>query len=403
MSVQHSSPYGFPPFESQREVMARTTRRAGIAPHHTSCRARARQREPQGRVRWALPIAVLAANVMGSDCFQNPAATGVGISHAKLLLFYDDKCEDSYNQPVAPTTRKATEVGQPGLTEATSGKSRNEAVLSRRQRRKLQRAVLDEADRDLIRRTTLGDIMSERRRRRSSPLSRDAMLTHPTTFDSVSSREWNGLDPSSLAALYGITHPLDRMALTANGNLQRLVSSFYDAPVSVVVESCALRSTAESSLEEREWIHPESYNGHFSNQDQVWDRVVHLQVHDRVFCTARSEITVRDPYCQDLVQSGEIGLGQLFRYLDILPMFTLHDAGRSPQNDLSIAGCADFTSSSNLHSAFQGPEYCSGGGGFWRDYSLDCSELSCRIHESFVPEMWTLHPPHEAPPNVSPP
>jgi hypothetical protein len=381
--------------------MALTTRRPGIvtpAPHPTSRRARAKQTRPQRHAKWALTIAVLVTSGMGSDCFQNPTATGVGIKKAKLNLFFDDNCEDSYNQPVAPTTGKATEVGQPGLPEATGGKSRNEAVLSRRQRRKLQRAVLDEADRDLIRRTTLGDIMSERRRRRSSPLSRDAMLTHPTTFDSVSSREGNGLDPSSLAALYGITHPLDRMALTANGNLQRLVSSFYDAPVSVVVESCALRSMAESSLD----------NGQFSamdNQHQVWDRVVHLQVHDRVFCTARSEITVRDPYCQDLVQSGEIGLGQLFRYLDILPMFTLHDAGRSSQNDLSIARCADSTSSSNLHgtSEHPGPEWCSGGGGFWRDYSLDCSELSCRIHENFVPGMWTLHRPLEAPPNVSPP
>ena len=37
--------------------------------------------------------------------------------------------------------------------------------------------------------------------------------------------------PPSLAAF----SPLQRVALTANGNLQRLVSSFYDAPVSVRV------------------------------------------------------------------------------------------------------------------------------------------------------------------------
>ena len=37
--------------------------------------------------------------------------------------------------------------------------------------------------------------------------------------------------PLSLAAF----SPLQRVALTANGNLQRLVSSFYDAPVSVRV------------------------------------------------------------------------------------------------------------------------------------------------------------------------
>jgi len=158
---------------------------------------------------------------------------------------------------------------------------------------------------------------------------------------------------TTLASKYGIRHPLDRMALTANGNLQRLVASYYDAPVRVVVQSCVLRQPSSSSslLQQQQQSPP---------PPQVWDRVVHLQVHNRTFCTATSVITVRDPLCQELVATGQVGLGQLFRFLDLLPEFQLHAA--APHQ----------------------PE----GGGFWRDYTLQCAELSCRIVEDFGPGMW---------------
>jgi len=69
-----------------------------------------------------------------------------------------------------------------------------------------------------------------------------------------------------------------------------------------------------------------------------------------------------------LVESGQIGIGQLFRYLDILPEFELHNAGllHSQQHD--------------------------GGGGFWREYTLHCAELSCDIREDFRAGMWKIRP-----------
>lgn len=140
---------------------------------------------------------------------------------------------------------------------------------------------------------------------------------------------------NTLSHCYGIHHPLDRMALTANGNLQRLVASYYDAPVSVVVQSCVFNGT-------------------------VWDRVVHLQVADTTFCVATSVIHVHDPVCQQLVESGCVGIGQLFRFLNVLPEFQL----------LSAGPCTH--------------------GGFWRYYTLDCRELTCRIHEEFVANMWNI-------------
>jgi hypothetical protein len=65
--------------------------------------------------------------------------------------------------------------------------------------------------------------------------------------------------------------PLDRIALTANGNLQRIFSSFYDAPVHVHVNHCVKRASGfpvEGSEKDLE--------------NAVWDRVVHLAVFDQV-------------------------------------------------------------------------------------------------------------------------
>jgi hypothetical protein len=154
-------------------------------------------------------------------------------------------------------------------------------------------------------------------------------------------------ETSSLAKVYGIHHPLDRMAVTANGNLQRLFSSYYDAPVQVSVQYCRPRQITSPSAE--------------------WDRRVHLTVFDdqTIFCVADSVVQVHSTKCQELVESGRVGLGQLFRYLDILPEFSLQGAGPTPE------------------------------GGFWRKYTLDCSHVTCSIHEVFCPGAWNLRPTTE--------
>ena len=142
----------------------------------------------------------------------------------------------------------------------------------------------------------------------------------------------------SIAQVYGIHHPLDRMAVTANGNLQRLFSSYYDSPVRVLVDYSRRVSTSE------------------------WDRRVHLTVFNQTFCTADSKVQVHTPEAQELVGSGKVGIGQLFRYLDILPEFALQAAGPTPE------------------------------GGFWRNYTLECSSVTCSIHEVFCPGAWNLSP-----------
>lgn len=172
----------------------------------------------------------------------------------------------------------------------------------------------------------------------------------------------------TLSQIYDMTHPLDRIALTANGNLQRIVASYYDAPVTVRVMQCTLRTTTTNNDQNNHDDHSTHTNA------DVWDRVVHLCIQDEVvFCVATSVITVQDEQCRNLVASGTVGIGQLFRYLNILPEFHLHDAGKST-----------IQPSQHQH------EYNDGGGGFWRDYTLSCPQLTCRIHEEFIPGLWGI-------------
>lgn len=184
--------------------------------------------------------------------------------------------------------------------------------------------------------------------------------------------------------------PLERIALTSNGNLQRIFSSYYDAPVHVLVDRCEMRSSdnreggddgdgSGSSYRRYDLLTHSDKNGskHKNGEsmlgasasasasgdiDAVWDREVHLSVHSQRFCTARSVVTVRSVDCIRLVHSGKVGIGQLFRYLDRLPTFEILDAGRLDD------------------------------GSMWRTYTLECKEVSCVIREDFVSNAWAIKP-----------
>ena len=124
---------------------------------------------------------------------------------------------------------------------------------------------------------TLGDIMSRENEDTDGPISQPAADLSPALPRS-DGLVTTAIPSGSLASRFGIDHPLDRMALTANGNLQRLVSSYYDAPVQVLVDSCDMLSGFEN---------PESFQININRPNAVpkakrWDRVVYLTVHNQV-------------------------------------------------------------------------------------------------------------------------
>ena len=150
-----------------------------------------------------------------------------------------------------------------------------------------------------------------------------------------------GMSQEGLAR-FGRFAPLERVLLTANGNLQRIVSSYYDAPVSVVVLRCVEKAMPSAP-----------------NCVAAFDREVELLVGASVFCVAESEVRLHTPEALEAVSSGAVGIGQLYRHLDILPQFTLQGAGKN------------------------------GDGSFWRKYELASSVVSCVIHERFSSDVFS--------------
>ena len=103
---------------------------------------------------------------------------------------------------------------------------------------------------------------------------------------------------------------------------------------------------------------------YFSKINQCMNQCLFANLSTQVFCTATSVIQVTSPQCVQLVESGEVGIGQLFRYLDRLPTFCLLEVGRVHN------GC------------------------LWRKYLLSSNELSCLIHEVFTANAWEITSSH---------
>ena len=93
--------------------------------------------------------------------------------------------------------------------------------------------------------------------------------------------------------------PMERVALTANGNLQRVLSSYYDCHVTVSVDSCvrrrrgvAEREVGEASPAAREALgrfdprHAAGGGGADGGHGVTWDRIASIRVSDRTVCRA---------------------------------------------------------------------------------------------------------------------
>ena len=105
----------------------------------------------------------------------------------------------------------------------------------------------------------------------------------------------------------------------------------------------------------------------------------------KTICRATSIICVRSPVCVRLIKDGRVGLGQLFRYLNKLPTFSLIDAGRTNYSYVKNDG---INRSTGTLSSTLGKFH----GGMWRTYELQCEEMVCLIHEEFHRDAWNISP-----------
>ncbi|CAO3652813.1 unnamed protein product [Cunninghamella blakesleeana] len=152
--------------------------------------------------------------------------------------------------------------------------------------------------------------------------------------------------------------PVERMILQASGNLQRLISAYYNIPshVEIIYNNVMNSNNTNSS--------------HSPSQSYTqYDRKIKMYFGDKMIYEADSILYVKDPTVLELIEKHKYGLGQIFGHTKRSPDFMLIAVGRHGNKP---------------------------GASFWRDYSLRIPDvLDCFIRETFVEGLFNTTPPTE--------
>ncbi|CAH1758000.1 12179_t:CDS:2 [Entrophospora sp. SA101] len=95
---------------------------------------------------------------------------------------------------------------------------------------------------------------------------------------------------------------LERICLTANGNLQRILSSWFNKTIEIKI----IKSMLVSSHKSNNLVYG-------STILRKYDREVNLMCDGVILCNAKSNIILNDEEIIDLIENQGVGIGQLFR------------------------------------------------------------------------------------------
>ncbi|KAI9140547.1 hypothetical protein BKA69DRAFT_1079537 [Paraphysoderma sedebokerense] len=196
------------------------------------------------------------------------------------------------------------------------------------------------------------------------------MVSHTTYTESVSPTSTSVYFDHDSCNFTG----LERILLSANGNVQRILSAYFNAPVNITL-----------------------LQNQYNKSTNSIERKMKLECLGRTICIASSSVSITNPeYLAKLVDT-DIGIGQFFRYLNCLPKFTLQSVGKSysafefPYSPTSEApeSKPEITSTLNGHNGHHaGPENGPTNGlneykTIYRHYTLSIEGLECKILEVF--------------------
>jgi hypothetical protein len=108
--------------------------------------------------------------------------------------------------------------------------------------------------------------------------------------------------------LLGNFTPIQRILLTANGSIQRILSAYYNGPVQIKI----LKNEEES-------------NSHLSMT--IINREIELLINNKPVCHAISLIRITSLTILESFYKEPIGIAQLFQLHQLYPNFTLKEAG----------------------------------------------------------------------------
>ncbi|KDR68002.1 hypothetical protein GALMADRAFT_79065 [Galerina marginata CBS 339.88] len=168
---------------------------------------------------------------------------------------------------------------------------------------------------------------------------------------------------------------VERIALSAQGDLQRVLSAFFARPIMIaLVYSQTLRQNSlQSPFEPIQNPTPSIIASVSPAAPIVQTRQVHLQCAGKIVCTATSTVRITSPECAHLFLQEKYAIGQMFRRLEKVPAFELLSVGLGPVKDVEKQTASNFV-------AGQGEEHV---GQLWRKYTLVIPHFECEILEVF--------------------
>lgn len=171
---------------------------------------------------------------------------------------------------------------------------------------------------------------------------------------------------------------VERIALSAQGDLQRVLSAFFSRPIVIaLVYSHTLRQRSLSTAPEPLTLpNPQAVASASPASPITQTRQVHLQCGGKIACTATSIVRITSPEIAHLFLEEKYAIGQMFRRLEKVPAFELLSVGTGPVIDEDGQFCVS-----------QGKTASSTGDQLWRKYKLTIPHFECQILEVF-PSRW---------------
>lgn len=164
---------------------------------------------------------------------------------------------------------------------------------------------------------------------------------------------------------------IERIVLSAQGDLQRVLSAFFAQPIVVALVCCQTlyHTSPTSALAPLTLPNPAAIASTSQETPMVQTRKVYLKCAGKVVCTATSCVRITSPECARLFLEEKYAIGQMFRRLEKVPAFDLLATGFSTADELegNPGSVGDNKRDQEL----------------WRKYRLSMPDFECEILEVF--------------------
>ncbi|KAF9564295.1 hypothetical protein CPC08DRAFT_760330 [Agrocybe pediades] len=165
---------------------------------------------------------------------------------------------------------------------------------------------------------------------------------------------------------------IERVALSAQGDLQRVLSAFFARPIVIglVYSQTTRQPKPGSPFEPVQTPTRNIIEAASPTSPIIQTRQVHLQCAGKIVCTATSTVRITSPECAHLFLEENYAIGQMFRRLGKVPAFELKTVGLGP-----VTG-EKMNASSYSTAKDEGKQ-------LWRKYTLIIPNFECEILEVF--------------------